>query len=291
MKPAAFEYARPENVEEAVALLASHAGEAKVLAGGQSLVPLMNFRMLRPRVLVDVNRVAELDFVAEHAGGLRIGALTRHHTLEMSPLVAARFPVLGAAMAYVAHLAIRNRGTIGGSLAHADPAAELPMIALLLEAVIHTRAATGPRQHAVRDFFLGPLTTALAEDELVSEIILPALPPGTGWGFEEVALRHGDFAIAAVAATLRLADGKIAEARLAAMGVGETPLRLGGVEARLVGQQIDAGLIAEAAAQAGAEVQPAGDLRGSAAYRRHLVAALSERALIAARDCCPAGAA
>ena len=147
MKPAAFDYARPDSVAEAVALLAAHGGDAKLLAGGQSLVPLMNFRMVRPRVVVDINRLSVLDFVEEHEGGLRIGALTRHHALEMSPLVRERFPVLGAAMAHVAHLAIRNRGTIGGSLAHADPAAELPMLALLLDGEIHTRSAAGERKH------------------------------------------------------------------------------------------------------------------------------------------------
>lgn len=282
MKPAAFDYARPASVAEAVALLASHAGDAKILAGGQSLVPLLNFRMLRPSLLIDINRLTELDFLCDHAGGLRIGALTRHHALEMSPLVARRFPALGAAMAYVGHLAIRNRGTIGGSLAHADPAAELPMIALLLDAEIRTRSAAGARRLAARDFFLGPLSTALAEDEMVTEIVLPALPPRTGSAFEEFAPRAGDFALAAVAATVSLSGGKISEARLAAMGVGETPLRLCAVEARLVGQGFTPGLVAAAAQEAREAVEPGTDLRASAEYRRHLFAALTERALSAA---------
>jgi CO/xanthine dehydrogenase FAD-binding subunit len=279
MKPAPFDYARPESVEEAVALLAEHGGEAKVLAGGQSLVPLLNFRMLRPGILVDINRLEELEHLSEAGDGLGIGALARHHALETSPLVHARFPVLAEAMTHVAHLAIRNRGTIGGSLAHADPAAELPMMAVLFDAEIHTRSANGARRHAARDFFAGPLTTALAEDELVTEIVLPALPPGAGWGFEEFALRAGDFAIAAAAATITVADGKVAEARLAVTGVDETPLRLGEIEAALGGEQLTPELIADAAHRVSASVRPSSDLHASAEYRRHLVGVLAERVL------------
>jgi carbon-monoxide dehydrogenase medium subunit len=282
VKPAVFEYRRPNSVAEAVALLAGHGDDAKLLAGGQSLVPLLNFRMLRPGVLVDINRLSTLDFVADDGGGLRIGALTRHHTLETSPLVEARFPVLGAAMAHVAHLAIRNRGTIGGSLAHGDPAAELPMLALLLDAAIHTSTASGSHRHPARDFFVGPLVTTLAADEMVTEIALPALPTRTGWGFEEVALRDGDFAIAAAAATMTLADAAIAEVRLAVTGVDATPLRLREVEAALVGLKFTPELAAAAAQQARDMVRPNSDLRGSSDYRRHLVAVLAERVLTAA---------
>jgi carbon-monoxide dehydrogenase medium subunit len=283
MKPASFDYERPATIDQTVALLARHGDDAKLLAGGQSLVPLLNFRMLRPRLLVDVNRVRELDFLRDDgAGGLTIGALTRHHALETDATVAARFPVLAAAMAHVAHLAIRNKGTIGGSLSHADPAAELPMLALLLDAEIRTRTAAGPRAHAARDFFKGPLTTALQPDELVTEIGLPALPPGTGWGFEEFSLRAGDFAFAAVAATVTLSDDLVAEVRLALMGVGETPLRLRALEAGLRGQRLSMPRIEAAAAEARAAVQPPSDLRASADYCRHLVGALTERALSAA---------
>jgi carbon-monoxide dehydrogenase medium subunit len=282
MKPAPFDYVCPDSVAETVALLARHGGDAKLLAGGQSLVPLLNFRMLRPGVLIDINRLTELDFLSDDAGGLRVGALTRHRTLEASPLVRERFPVLSEAMAHVAHLAIRNRGTIGGSLAHADPAAELPMLALLLDAEIRTCSAAGARSHQAGDFFVGPLTTALTEDEMISEIILPALPPSTGWAFEEVAQRAGDFAIAAVAATVTVSDGIVAGARLAAMGVGETPLRLGEVEARIAGKAFAPGLIQTAAQEARAAVRPGTDLHASADYRRHLVAVLTERALSSA---------
>ncbi|HXP03304.1 MAG TPA: xanthine dehydrogenase family protein subunit M [Stellaceae bacterium] len=278
MKPAAFDYLRPESVDEAATLLTEYGGDAKVLAGGQSLVPLLNFRMLRPSILIDINRLAALDFVEEHGGGLRIGALTRHHTLETSPLVRERFPMLAAAMAHVAHLAIRNRGTIGGSLSHADPAAELPMLARLLDAEIGTSAG----RHAADGFFLGPLTTALAEDELVTEIVLPSLPSKTGWGFEEFSLRVGDFAFAAVAATVTAEGGKITKARFAAMGVGETPLRLRAVEAAMTGNIFTPNLVAEAAQRARDSVDPSSDLRASTDFRRHLVGVLTERALEAA---------
>src|SRR5215211_2371630 len=173
MKPAAFDYVRPDNLEEAASLLARSGGDGKILAGGQSLVPLLNFRMLRPTMLIDINRVSELAYLREEGTGLRIGALTRHHTLETSPLVKARFPVLAEAMTHVAHLAVRNRGTIGGSLSHADPAAELPMMAMLLDAQIHTRSARDTRVRMADEFFLGPLTSALEEDEIVTEIVLP----------------------------------------------------------------------------------------------------------------------
>jgi carbon-monoxide dehydrogenase medium subunit len=282
MKPASFDYARPETVDEAVSLLASHGDDAKVLAGGQSLVPLLNFRMLRPRLLVDINRVGELDHVGEDGERLRIGALTRHYALETSPLVRSRFPVVAAAMAHVAHLAIRNRGTIGGSLSHADPAAELPMIAVLLDAEIHTRSAEGERRHQARDFFLGTLSTVLAEDELVTDIVLPLPRARTGWGFAEFAQRAGDFAVAAAAATIVVAGGKVAEARLALTGVDEKPLRLPDAEAALVGERVTPVLAADIAQMAGLAVRPNTDLRASAGYRRHLVAALTEQVVTAA---------
>ena len=282
MKPAAFDYIRPDGLEEAASLLARSGGDAKILAGGQSLVPLLNFRMLRPAILIDINRLAELAHLRAEGAGLRIGALTRHHTLETSPLVRERFPVLAEAMTHVAHLAVRNRGTIGGSLSHADPAAELPMMAMLLDAEIHTRSVTEVRVRPAREFFIGPLTSALEEDEIVTEIVLPSLPPKTGWAFEEFAQRSGDFAIAAVGVTLTLEDGKIGEVRLALTGVDETPVRLRDVEARLAGERLSRDLIADVAHQAREAVHPNSDLKASADYRRHLVAALTKRALATA---------
>ncbi len=294
MKPPPFEYVAATSVADAVAALAAADGEAKLLAGGQSLVAMLNFRLLGPAVLVDINRIPDLDFieesnlveegnlVEESIGGLRIGALARHYALETSALVRARFPVLAAAMGHVAHLAVRNRGTIGGSLAHADPAAELPLMAVLLGAEIKAVGVAGERTIGAQDFFLGALTTALAESEIVTEIGLPALPPGAGWGFEEVARRAGDFALAAVAATVSLKGDRIGEARLAVTGADETPLRIAAAEALLEGQALDPEVIAAAAAAAREAVAPNDDLHASADYRRHLVGVLAGRALEAA---------
>jgi carbon-monoxide dehydrogenase medium subunit len=191
MKPAAFDYVVADSVEAAVAALAAAGGDAKILAGGQSLVPMLNFRLLRPSLLVDVNRIPALDYIADAGDAIRIGALTRHHRLETSPLVARDLPVVACAMRHVAHLAVRNRGTIGGSLAHADPAAELPMLALLLDATLVVAARSGRRTVAARDFFLGALTVELAQDEMLAEIVLPKLPVGCGWGFAEGARPPG----------------------------------------------------------------------------------------------------
>lgn len=282
MKPAPFAYARPHSLDEALQLLAENADDGKVLAGGQSLLPILNFRMLRPSVLIDINRIADLSFLREEETGLRLGALTRHQVLATSPLVRQRFPVLSAAMEHVAHLAIRNRGTCGGSLTHADPAAEWPMMAILLDAGITTKSSSATHTHAARDFFLGPLTSAVGEDEIVTEIFLPYLPDGTGWGFEEFAQRSGDFAIAAVAATVTIRDGVAGEVRLAAMGVDSTPLRFPGIEDRLTGNRLTTTLVHEAARQASAAVEPNTDLKASADYRRHLVATLAQRVLNAA---------
>ncbi|MEJ8574449.1 xanthine dehydrogenase family protein subunit M [Microbaculum marinum] len=280
MKPAAFEYLRPTSLDEALEALHRHRDDAKILAGGQSLVPLLNFRMLRPAMLIDINGLEELQVLrVDDGGALRIGALTRHVTLETSALVRERFPVLGEAVRHVAHLAIRNRGTIGGSLCHADPAAELPMMMVLLDARLHTRSTAGSRVHPAEEFFEGPLMSAIEEDEILTGIEVPPLPAGAGWAFEEFSQRSGDFAIAAVAAIVELREGTVAEMRLAAMGVGPTPLRLHAVEEALVGQPLTEAAIRDAAAHARQEVDPETDLKASADYRRHLVEALTERCL------------
>jgi CO/xanthine dehydrogenase FAD-binding subunit len=280
MKPAAFEYIVADSVEMAVASLAQ-AGDAKIIAGGQSLVPMLNFRLLRPSVLVDINRIPDLAYVREDGGVIRIGALTRHHRLETSPVIARHFPVLTEAMAHVAHLAIRNRGTIGGSLSHADPAAELPMMALLLDAELRVVSASGARTVAARDFFRDALSVDLAEDEIVTEVVLPKLP-NTGWGFAEVARRSGDFALAAVAATLTLSDGKIARARVAMTGVAPTARRVTEAERLLIGQRLDDGVDSDVIEAVRAASEPPTDLHASAEYRRHLVGVLAGRALAAA---------
>lgn len=278
MKPAAFDYACPDSVEEAIALLASHA-DAKVIAGGQSLIPMLNFRVVRPSMLVDIGRLLELDFIRETDSGLRIGALTRHHTTETSPLIARMFPVISAAMKHVAHVAIRNRGTFGGSLSHADPAAELPMLALLLDATMTARSSNGERVIEAKDFFVGSLASALEEDEILLHVDLPRLSPQTGWAFEEFARRAGDFALASVAVLLERREGKVTNPRIAMMGVGETPLRIPAAEDVLRGRHWDDALVS-AAVKAGCEqLQPNVDLHASAEYRRHLAAMLFERAL------------
>jgi CO/xanthine dehydrogenase FAD-binding subunit len=280
MKPPPFEYVVAESVEAAIAALGR--GEGKIIAGGQSLVPMLNFRLLRPAVLVDINRVPGLAFIADGEDTIRIGALTRHHRLETSAVIAKAFPVLAAAMTHVAHLAIRNRGTIGGSLSHADPAAELPMLALLLDATLTVASPSGKRTVAAKDFFLGALSVDLGAQDVVTEIAFPKLPSGTGWGFEEVARRHGDFALAAVAATLTVSDGKIMQARIAMTGVDETAKRADEAEAMLAGKPLEPALRDAAIDAVRGAVTPNTDLHASADYRRHLVGVLAGRALDAA---------
>ena len=291
MKPPVFDYIAATSIDMAAAALAEAGGDAKILAGGQSLVPMLNFRLLRPSILVDINRIPGLGFIEETADSIRIGALTRHFQLETSPLIARHFAVLSCAMTYVAHLAIRNRGTIGGSLSHADPAAELPMMALLLDAELSVVSASGARVIAARDFFLDTMTVALDGTELLTEIALPKLPPQTGWGFEEVARRHGDFALAAVATTLTLSGGNIAQARIALTGVGPTALRAAEAELLLLGQALDESLTRRAIEAVRETIAPETDLHASSDYRRHLAGVLTGRALAVAWDRAAEGAA
>ena len=282
MKPPVFDYIAATSVEGAVAALAGAGGEAKILAGGQSLVPMLNFRLLRPALLVDINRIAGLAYIEEAADHIRVGALTRHYQLETSGFIARHLPVVACAMTHVAHLAIRNRGTVGGSLSHADPAAELPMLALLLDAEFHIASPAGKRVAAARDFFLDALTVALDTAEMLTEIVLPKLPPQTGWGFEEVARRHGDFALAAAAATLTVADGAIRQARIALTGVGPTALRAAEAEAMLTGHAPDGALVDRVIDAVRSVISPETDLHASSDYRRHLAGVLTGRVLTAA---------
>ena len=282
MKPAAFDYVLADSVEMAAASLAVAGGDGKIIAGGQSLVPMLNFRLLRPSILIDINRIGGLAFIAESEKAIRVGALTRHYQMETSPVIARHLPVLACAMTHVAHLAIRNRGTIGGSLSHADPAAELPMMAVLLDAELGIVSAAGRRTVAARDFFLDALTVDLADGDIVTEIVLPKLPPQTGWGFEEVARRSGDFALAAVAVTLTVSDGVIGEARIAMTGVGPTPKRASKAAALLKGKRPEAALIDQVKEAVRADASPETDLHASADYRRHLVGVLAGRAIAAA---------
>jgi carbon-monoxide dehydrogenase medium subunit len=282
MKPAPFDYIAATSVDMAAASLAEAGDDAKIIAGGQSLVPLLNFRLLRPSILVDINPIGTLAFITETATDIRIGALTRHHQLETSPVIARHLPVLSCAMTHVAHLAIRNRGTIGGSLSHADPAAELPMMAMLLDAELKVVSTTGTRTIAAQDFFRDALSVDLAEDEMVTEIVLPKLPQHTGWGFEEIARRSGDFALAAVAVTLTLSDGAVARARIAVTGVAPTPRRVGAAESILVDARLDQGISDDVIGAVRAVAEPETDLHASADYRRHLIGVLAGRALGAA---------
>ncbi len=282
MKPPPFKYVAARSLEEAIDALARADGEAKVLAGGQSLVPMLNFRLLEPAWLVDINRIPDLDGLREDTGTIRIGALTRHKTTESSPLIANALPVVAAAMSHVAHFGVRNRGTIGGSLAHADPAAELPMMAMLLDASIITQSANGQRTIAAKDFFQGSLATALEPTEIITAVALPKLPAATGWSFEEISRRPGDFAVAAVAITITQQGGRCTHARIALAGVGATPMRFPQAEHMLVGQTIDSTIANAAAAMAREQCAPQSDLHGSADYRRHLVGHLTARGIAAA---------
>ena len=274
MKPAPFRYARPATAAEAVALLASTPGEAKLLAGGQSLMPLLNMRLARPAVLVDLNGARELARIEPAPdGGLALGALVRHTDLAASPLVRERAPLLAAGARHVGHVAIRNRGTLGGSLAHADPAAELPAAALALDATLGLLGPRGMRRIAAADFFRGLLSTALAADEVLAEVIVPAAAPG--WGFAEIARRPGDFALAGVAVTL---DGR-AHARIVGFGLADRPVRLRGAEAIAAAAPRDPTMPARAGAAAAADCDPVTDVHASAEYRRHLATSLAEDAL------------
>jgi carbon-monoxide dehydrogenase medium subunit len=279
MKPAAFDYVAAETLDEAVSALARAGGDGKILAGGQSLMPMLNFRLLRPSILIDINRIRDLGYVDATADVVRIGALTRHHALETSPLIKAHLPIMTAAMQHVAHLAVRNRGTIGGSLSHADPAAELPMMAMLLDAKIKIRSLHGRRVAEARCFFTGSLTTDLKDDEIVTDVEFPRLLPNTGWAFEEVARRAGDFALAAVGVTMSVRNGTADRVRIGMMGVGETPLRASEAEGLLAGKAVDAQALEAAASAIEVAVEPNTDLHASADYRRFLVGALARRAI------------
>lgn len=281
MKPAPFHYVAPTTLEEALELMGQHGAEAKLLAGGQSLIPVMNFRLAQPAVLVDLNRVSDLDYLRQGGnGGLEIGAMARHSRLERSETVAALAPLLHEAIPYVAHPQIRNRGTAGGSLAHADPAAELPVIMVALQARLRLRRASGERWVEAADFFQGLFTTALEPDEILVEIALPPWPRGSGHAFMELARRHGDYAQAGVAAVVQLDDsGNCRQARLVYLNVGETPLAVGAA-AELIGHVPSVELIAQVAAHAAQEeIDPTGDIHATAAYKRHLAAVLGRRAI------------
>jgi carbon-monoxide dehydrogenase medium subunit len=281
VKPAAFQYFAPTTVEEALMLLAEHGSDAKPLAGGQSLIPAMNFRLAQPAVLVDLNRIQPLAFITSDGAGLHIGGMTRHRAVERSEEVARLAPLVSAAMPFVAHAAIRTRGTIGGSLAHADPAAELPAVMLALDAALVVDSRSGRRLVKAGDFFLGLFATALAPGELVVGVDIPAVPPRTAFAFDEVSRRHGDFALAGVAASVTLdRDGTCSAARIALFGVADRPVLAATAAQALVGTRPTSGAIrdfAEAAART--DIEPTSDIHASSDYRRHLAAVLMRRAI------------
>lgn len=282
MKPAPFDYKAPGSLDEALELLAEHGDEAKLLAGGQSLVPMMNFRLAQPSLLIDCNGLRELDFIRRGADGdLRIGAMTRQRQLEREPLVERHAPLLFETIPFVAHPQIRNRGTVGGSLAHADPASELPVIALARRARLRLVRSAGERWLEARDFFVGLLATALEPDEMLAEIAVRPMPERTGWAFLEVARRHGDYAQVGVAALLSLAeDGTCSEARLVYLSVGETPMEAPRAAGLLGGQApSDESFAAAADMAAQHEIDPAADIHATRAYKQHLARVLTVRAL------------
>src|SRR5438552_4144335 len=266
MKPAPFDYYAPTSVDETCSLLARYGGDAKLLAGGQSLVPLLALRLAQPAVLIDLNGVRELDYIHANGDGLAIGAITRQRTLERSSVVREKCPLLPAAAAWIGHPQIRNRGTIGGSLAHADPAAELPALATILDATFTIVDARGTKRTLKPDeFFITFLTTALGPDDLLSEVYFPSLPAGAGWSFVEVALRHGDFALVGAAATVTLDSTRTcSDVRIVLIGVAPTATRSPSAEQALINQKPDELTIAAAASEVVKDIHPSGDIHASA---------------------------
>lgn len=280
MKPAPFTYAAPTTVDEVIALLDTHGEAAKLMAGGQSLTPMMNLRLASPKYIIDLNGLEGLDHLEERDDFLVIGAMTRQRRLERSEVVREHYPLLAEAAAVIGHPATRNRGTIGGSLAHADPAAELPALLLTYGGSVLVQGANGAREIPAADFFVTFLTTALEPGELLTEVRLRRWPTGTGWCFLEESRRYGDFAVAGVAALVHLdADGRCTQAAVTLFGVGDAPYPVAEATGLLVGQMPDEDRFA-AVAQAAAEgAEPEDDVHASAAFRRHLCAVLTRRAL------------
>jgi carbon-monoxide dehydrogenase medium subunit len=285
MKPAPFKHYAPATVPEALAYLAKHGYDAKALAGGQSLIPMMNFRLAQPAVLVDLNEVSELSYIRPaRDGGLSIGAMTRQRQVERDPLVAERSPMIHEAMPNIAYPTIRNRGTFGGSIAHADPSAELPAISMALDARFRVQGPAGERWVGAGEFFLGFFTTVLAPEELLVEVALPPMPPRSGWSFLEVARRHHDFALVGVAVVVTLdSQDQCDQVKIVYFSVGDGPVEAHQAAAVLRGQVPTPEAIREAAETAArADVDPSSDINASAEYRRHLVGVLGRRALIQA---------
>ena len=281
MKPAPFEYHVPDLLEQALDLMHQHAGEGKILAGGQSLVPAMNFRVVQPSVLIDLNRVAELSFIRQEGETIRVGAMTRERHLEFDSSIAKHIPLLTEATPFIAHPQIRNRGTIGGSIVNADPAAELPVLMLALNARLKAKNVSGERWIDARDFFTGMFSTALEPDEILVEIELPLMPQRTGWSFIEVAPRAGDYALMGVAALVTLDEnGKCGQAKLVYLNAGEGPVDAKEAVQLLEGEMLNDALIESAAMHASEkEINPFGNVHTSPEFQRHLANVLTRNAL------------
>ena len=281
MKPAPFEYYAPTSVEEALALLAKHGWDAKPLAGGQSLIPLLNFRLAQPSVIVDLNNISELFYIRPDDGGLLIGAMTRQAQVEHDPLVAERAPLVHEVMPQIAYPQIRTRGTFGGSLAHADPSAELVAVTVALDGRLRLRSQAGERWVPADEFFVGLFTTVLEPEELLVEIALPPMPPRSGWAFQQITRRHHDFCIAGVAVVVNLDEqGRCDQARLVFLSVGDGPVNARQAAEMLKGQAPTPELIEAVAEKASRdEIDPGSDIHASAEYRRHLANVLARRAL------------
>jgi CO/xanthine dehydrogenase FAD-binding subunit len=284
MKPATFEYHVPSTTEETLALLAELGDDAKLLAGGQSLVPMMNFRLARPAHLIDLNRVAGLVGVEVDDGALVLGAMTRQRAIEHDPRIAAGWPLLGASVRFIGHAQIRNRGTVGGSVSHNDPAAELPAVTTALGATFVVESREERRSVTASQFFVDYLTTCLEPTELLTEIRIPAQATRTGWSFLEISRRHGDFALVGVAALLSLDDARVTSSQVILAGVGATTIPIRGIHKALVGQPLTVESAREAAAIAVSEIDPPSDIHASGAYRREVAGVLVRRALLEAGE-------
>lgn len=283
MKPAPFQYYAPTSIQETITLLAQYGAEAKLLAGGQSLVPLLNFRLAAPAILIDLNRVAGLDFIREEDSGISIGAMTRQRTVERDAIIARLAPLVAETMPNIAHVQIRNRGTFGGSLAHADPAAELPAVVLALDAKLITKSIRGEKTYSAGEFFTGLFSTALEPDELLVQVIIPRLPPRTGCSFQEVSRRAGDYALAGAAAVITLDEhGKCHGAKLTCVGLAGQSIDAVRAVQLIIGEQPSRDAIRAVAQAIDAEIDPQSDIHASAEFRRHLARVLAERTLTAA---------
>lgn len=279
MKPAPFEYRAPRSLAEALDALAEGEGDAKVLAGGQSLIPLLNMRLASPRRLVDLNRVADLVYVCEQDGGYAIGAMTRQAAVERDERIRRDIPLLAEAIGHVGHPQIRNRGTLGGSIAHADPSAELPAVAVLLGARATVQGPRGTRTVPVSELYLGYLATTIEPDEILTDVWFPRIPESSGYAWVEFARRHGDFALAAVGVALTLDGDAVGEARIVAAGVGGAPVRTTAAEQVLDGRPLEPDCTSAAVDALRSAIEPDADVHSSSEYRRHLAGVLLERAL------------